>query len=211
MPITLPITDKHGHKLSLNQFIFKIKNRILAIYLDFVTGLLWWCVGNVPLHSVRKLFYRLAGIHIGAGSTIHMKARIYDPRHIRIGHDTLVGERATLDGRKFLPNSQGGLEIGNHVDIASEVMVWTSEHDLSDPYLAPIEEKVIIEDYVFIGPRSIILPGVTVHQGAVVAAGSVVTKDVAQNEIVAGIPAKKIGERPVTDHRYRLGRPRLFQ
>lgn len=194
-----------------NSFLVKIKRRLTAIYLEAVTGFLWWCVGFIPLHSVRKFFYRLFGIKLGKGSTIHMMARIYDPRHITIGEDTLIGEKATLDGRKQLANSNGGLEIGSHVDIASEVMLWTSEHDLKDPDMKAIEEKVTIKDYVFIGPRSIILPGVTVGKGAVIAAGSIVTKDVPDLAIVAGVPAKKIGERQVSKLDYRLGRPRLFQ
>ncbi|MBD3279709.1 MAG: acyltransferase [Candidatus Pacebacteria bacterium] len=148
---------------------------------------------------------------IGSGSTIHMAARIYDPRHIKIGQDTIIGEKATLDGRKQLPNSQGGLEIGNHVDIASDVMIWTSEHDIHHPQMKAIEAKVVIEDYVFIGPRAIILPGVKISKGAVVAAGAIVTKDVAPKSIVAGIPAKKIADRQLKQLNYRLGRARWFQ
>ena len=148
---------------------------------------------------------------LGRGSTLHMMARIYDPRHIVIGEDTLIGEKATLDGRKQLPDSQGGLVIGSHVDIASEVMIWTSQHDLKDATMKAIEAKGTVGDYVFIGPRAIILPGVNIGKGAVVAAGAVVTKDVPERTIVAGVPAKVIGERAMTDFNYKLGRPRWFQ
>lgn len=191
--------------------IFKIKRRLIAIYLEAVTGFLWWGVGFIPFHHSRRFFYRLFGMKIGKGSTIHMMARIYDPRHISIGKDTLVGEQATLDGRKQLPNSQGGLDIGNHVDIASQVMIWTSEHDINSPEMRAIEEKVIIKDYVFIGPRAIILPGVTIGTGAIVGAGAVVTKDVLPKTIVGGVPAKKIGDRKNQELNYKLGRARLFQ
>lgn len=205
------LQDKDGRDLTTNEVVTKVSNRFVAIYLEFVTGWLWWCVGNIPFHSIRNFFYILAGIKLGRGSTFHMQTRIYDPRHIEIGNDTLIGEKATLDGRKQLPNSQGGLKIGNHVDIASEVMIWTSQHDLKDPTMKAIEAKVVIEDYVFIGPRAIILPGVTIGKGAVVAAGAVVTKDVAARSIVAGVPAKPIGERAMTEFSYKLGRPRWFQ
>lgn len=207
----MPLTDKDGQPLNTNQVIQKLINRSKAWKLEFVTGFLWWCVGNIPFHSIRKLFYRLAGMKVGRGSTLHMKARIYDPRHIKIGNNTLIGEKATLDGRKQLPNSNGGLEIGNHVDIASEVMIWTSQHDLTSPTMQAIEEEVKINDYVFIGPRAIILPGVTIGTGAVVAAGAVVTKDVPAKTIVAGVPAAKIGDRDMQQLNYHLGRPRLFQ
>jgi maltose O-acetyltransferase len=211
MSVKLPITDKDGQPLTINQFMTKVINRFRAIYLEIVTSFLWLVVGYLPFHSLRKFFYRLFGMKIGPKSTLHMMARIYDPRHISIGQGTLIGERVTLDGRKQLPNSEGGLEIGDHVDIASEVMIWTSQHDINDPNMKPIEKKVVIEDYVFIGPRSIILPGVTVGKGAVIAAGAVVTKDVPAKTIFGGVPAQKMSNREVDKLNYRLGRPRLFQ
>jgi len=189
----------------------KIVRRFIAIYLELITGFLWWGVGFIPFHHIRRFFYRLFGMKIGQGSSIHMMARIYDPRHITIGTDSIIGERATLDGRKQLAHSQGGLAIGDHVDIASEVMIWTSQHDVHSFDFHPIEKAVKIEDYVFIGPRVIILPGVKVSYGAVVAAGAVVTENVERGQIVAGIPAKVIGQRQTEKLDYRLGRARWFQ
>ena len=101
--------------------------------------------------------------------------------------------------------------IGNHVDIASGVMIYNSEHEINSEDFHAIIAPVEIEDYVFIGPRAIILPGVKIGEGAVVAAGAVVTKDVPEYMVVGGVPAQVIGERKVKDLHYRLGRARLFQ
>jgi maltose O-acetyltransferase len=207
----MAITDKDGKQLSTSQVIEKVFIRIKTIHLELVTGLLWWFVGYIPFHHFRRCFYKLSGMKIGKKSTIHMGARIYFPSGIEIGEGTLVGEKATLDGRKQLKNSKGGLKIGNHVDIASEVMIWTSQHDIHSENMATIEEKVTIGDYVFIGPRAIIMPGVNIGKGAIVAGGAVVTKDVETMKIVAGMPAKEIGERQSKNLNYKLGRPRLFQ
>lgn len=195
--------DKTGKNLSLNEFVGKVINRIKNIILELKV---FWLhiVGCIPSHCFRHFFYRLAGIKIGRGSTIHTKARFYDPRNISVGEDTIIGEEAVLDGR-------AKLLIGNHVDIASEVMIYNSQHNIEDESFKAEDKPVIIEDYCFIGPRSIILPGVTVGKGAIIAAGAVVTKDVPPYAIVGGVPAKIIGERKLKSLNYKLGRARLFR
>ncbi len=178
-----------------------------AVWMEFVVYLLH-CIGAIPLHHVRRFFYRLAGVKIGKGTTVHMGTVFYDPRHIIIGTDSIVGERAVLDGRS-------PLVIGSHVDIASEVMIYNSQHDMSAEHFSEVESvpsrPVKIDDYVFIGPRVIILPGVTVGRGAVVGAGAVVTKDVEPFTVVGGVPAKVIGERENKDPHYILGRAAWFR
>ena len=201
--MTAFIKDRMGRPLSTKEIVGKGLNRINNYFLDFKLMLLRW-VGHIPCHGTRKLFYRLAGVKIGKGSTIHMWASFFQPKNISIGEDTIVGDHIFLDGRSKLT-------IGNHVDIASSVMVYNSEHDLSKEDFSAIEEPVEIEDYVFIGPRAIILPGVKVGRGAVIAAGAVVTTSVPEFTIVGGVPAKPIGERKDRNPHYRLGRARLFQ
>jgi acetyltransferase-like isoleucine patch superfamily enzyme len=181
----------------------RVNRRIKTVWLEFVVMVLH-CVGCVPSHHVRRFVYRLAGVRIGKGSAIHMHATFYNPGNISIGKDTIIGERATLDGR-------AKLVIGDHVDIASEVMIYNAEHDIHSPDFAAKQTPVTIGDYVFIGPRAIILPGVTVGRGAVVAAGAVVTKDVPDFTIVGGVPAKEIGERTNKDPHYKLGRAAWFR
>lgn len=195
--------DRNGKQLTFGEILQKVWNRLASMDLEFEMMVLKY-VGCVPSHHVRRFFYRLCGVKIGKGSTIHMGAVFYDSRNVSIGEDTIIGENAVLDGRDKLA-------IGNHVDIASEVMIYNSEHNLQDPNFSPIEREVVIEDYVFIGPRAIILPGVHIGRGAVVAAGAVVTKNVLENSIVGGVPAKEISKRNIKEYSYKLGRARLFR
>lgn len=195
--------DKMGRFLSLSEALQKILARIDNYWLDFELMVLRW-VGHIPLHTVRKFFYKLAGIGIGKGSVIHMWTNFFQPKGLDIGEDTIVGDHAFLDGR-------ASLTIGNHVDIASSVMIYNSEHDIVSEDFKATEAPVEIGDYVFIGPRVIILPGVKIGKGAIVAAGAVVTKNVSPFSVVGGVPAKIIGERKNKRPKYRLGRARLFQ
>ena len=199
----LPLKDKQGKNLTFNQLIDKAINRIKNILLECLVFLLH-IVGYIPIHYLRRIFYRVGGIKIGRGSTIHMGARFYDPHNIVIGEDTIVGEAVVLDGRDKL-------SIGNHVALATGVMIFNSQHEINDEFFSPSTAPVIIEDYVFIGPRVVIQPGVKIGRGAIVAAGAVVTKDVPSYAIVGGVPAKIIGERKLKELHYKLGRARLFR
>jgi len=197
-------TDKHGNTLHSSVAVKKITTRFYNWYLDLKLFKLHMVSLHVPFWSIRKSVMKLMGVTIGKGTTIHMGCKLFEPRGVTIGDDTIIGDRAFLDGR-------APLRIGNHVDIASEVMIYNAEHDLESEKFEAREEKVEIKDYVFIGPRAIILPGVTIGHGAIVAAGAVVTKDVPDYAIVGGIPAKVIGDRKNKKLNYRLGRARLFQ
>lgn len=195
--------DKHGKELTNKEIWSKAGNRVYSILLDFQLMLLRW-VGHIPLHSIRLFCYRTAGVTIGGGSRIHMWCNFFEPQNISVGEDTIIGDHAFLDGRDTLT-------IGSHVDIASSVMIYNSQHDVHSEDFGAEHGEVHIHDYVFIGPRVTILPGVTIGKGAVVAAGAVVTKHVAPFSIVGGVPATVIGERKNKDPHYRLGRARLFQ
>jgi acetyltransferase-like isoleucine patch superfamily enzyme len=183
--------------------ITKIIRRIKTVFWELICWKLA-VTGYIPSHYLRRFVYRFWGIKIGRSSTIHMGAHFYYPPNISIGEDTIVGEKVVLDGRDKLT-------IGSHVDIASEVMIYNAEHDVHDESFKAITAPVVIENYVFIGPRAIILPGVSIKKGAVVGAGAVVTKDVEEFKIVGGVPAKEIGERQNKNPNYKLGRAAWFR
>lgn len=109
--------------------------------------------------------------------------------NLEIGHTSNINPDCMLDTRG------GKISIGNFVDIAPEVNIWTLEHDLNDPDFISAGAHVTIGDFAWIANRVTILPGVEIGTGAVVATGAVVTKSVGAWTIVGGIPAREIGKR----------------
>lgn len=161
-------------------------------------------VGYVPSHILRKIAYRyLFRVRIGRRSSIHWRARFRRPSKLVIGDNCIIGEFAMIDARS-------GVTIGNNVNIAGEVAIYTLEHDPDSPTFGTKGGPVIIDDYVYIGSRVVILPDVHIGQGAVVATGAVVTRNVAPYHIVGGVPAKFIKER-THDLRYTLDFSLPFQ
>jgi acetyltransferase-like isoleucine patch superfamily enzyme len=167
----------------------------------FRSGLNFLCLQyltHIPSQNIRHMLLRSMGMRLDSTSLIYMGGEIPAPENIHIGERTTVGHRCTLDGR-------GGLKIGASVNISSEAMIWTAEHDLNDPQFRATSGEVVIEDYAWISCRSVILPGVNIGKGAVVAAGAIVTKSVEPYTVVGGVPAKPISKRP-EDLRYKLGK-----
>jgi maltose O-acetyltransferase len=161
-------------------------------------------VAWIPSHFLRLLYYRVVmKAEIGERSSILMGAWLDTPRGLTIGTASTINQKCRLDSR-------GGITIGNNVSISAEVAILTAEHNVQSPDFAGIVEPVTIGDYVFIGTRAIILPGVTLGEGSVVAAGAVVTKNVLEYSIVGGIPARVLGTR-ARGLRYNVHYRRLFQ
>jgi maltose O-acetyltransferase len=169
-------------------------------------GLLFICnriVGHLPSHAFRKVFYRsVMKIEIGETSFIFCRAHFDTRGGFRMGSHSTINEECRLDNR-------GGITIGDNVSISPQVCILTADHDPGSPTFAGRQRAVRIDDHAFIGTRALILPGITIGRGAVVAAGAVVTREVPPLAIVAGSPAKEIGRRdPTLD--YRVDYCRLF-
>ncbi|KVH30662.1 acyltransferase [Burkholderia cepacia] len=150
---------------------------------------------NYMPYRIRHWFLgRFCQVRIGRDSSIAMGCFVTG-YHISIGDNTVVNRYTYLDGR--VP-----LTIGNNVNISHYTLIQTLTHDPQNPDFVCLCKPVFIEDHVWIGARAIISPGVRIGEGAVVGAGSVVTRDVEPYTIVAGNPARFIKER-TRDLRYR--------
>jgi acetyltransferase-like isoleucine patch superfamily enzyme len=146
---------------------------------------------------VRAHFLRLSGFQIGEGTLLAGMPTIVGKRglarHLVIGRSCWVNIQVYLD-------LSATIIIGDRVRIGQQAMLITSTHD----YLstlgvrggAIVEREVVIGDGAWLGARCTILPGVTVGEGAVVAAGALVTRDAPPHTVVAGIPARPIRELP---------------
>lgn len=161
-------------------------------------------INCIPSHSIRLFYYRkIMGFRIEKNSSIFMHTTFSSAKSFSIGKGSIINAGCRIDQR-------GGIEIGANVSIAPEVCILTADHEVNTANFNGRERKVVIENYVWLGMRSIIMPGVTIGHGAVVSAGAVVTKSVEPYSIVAGIPARVIGNRQkilTYDTTYR----RLFQ
>jgi acetyltransferase-like isoleucine patch superfamily enzyme len=162
--------------------------RVAKVYVTSALNLVLAVAAYIPSIALRKLVLRLYGVRLGKRVLIYHGFEIRAPRLCEIGDGTIIGYRATLDAR-------GGLKIGHSVNLSSEVAIWTAEHDFRSPDFAYVSAPVVIGDRAWLSFRCTILPGVTIGEGAVVAAGAVVTKDVPPFTVVGGIPAKPIASR----------------
>lgn len=159
-------------------FIFK------KIAFEMTSSLMMW----MPSLFVRRLYLSFFLKSFGKHNYIGRNVDIRMPNNISIGDHCVINKNVVLDGR-------GELVIGNNVDIAQDSMIWTEQHDQNDDNHYTVVKPVIIKDYVWIASRATILPGVTLQKGCVIATGAVVTKDVSEMNVVAGVPAKTISIR----------------
>jgi acetyltransferase-like isoleucine patch superfamily enzyme len=146
-------------------------------------------LGRMPIRIVRKLYLRGWLGNFGAGTGVQMGCRFLNGRKIHLGNRNIINFGCLFDGRKF------HIRTGDDVSIGPEAAILTLGHDPQSPEFADRGGDVIIGNRVWIGCHALILPGVVIGEGAVVGAGAVVTKDVEPFAIVAGNPARKIGER----------------
>ena len=162
-------------------------------------GFVWWFVNsiiaNIPFRKWRVLGLRLFGMKFAGCARFFEGFHVRDPHKIVVGNRVSIGPKVLLDGRR-------GLTIGNSVVVGYGAIIWTLNHDYNDIHFCVKGAPVKIEDFAWICSHSIILPGVTVGKGAVVAANAVVTKDVPPFAIVGGVPARIIGHREEKEYDY---------
>lgn len=149
-------------------------------------------IGHLPIRAVRNAYYRhVLGWEIAPGATINTSLKLFGGRgKVWIGRNSTIQIECLVAGVGL-----ADLRIGENVAVAYRVILLIGSHDAHDAEFSGIAAPIVIEDYAFIGAAAILVPGVTIGRGAIIASGAVVTKDVPPFAIVGGNPAKVIGER----------------
>ncbi len=173
-------------------------SRVAGLISDELWSWFQFVVGWVPGRTGRMLRGLAYGLILrsGGGMSIMEWTDIRNPARFRCGRRVSLGTGVTLF-------CSGGLTIGSHVMLAPGVRIVTNGHrnertDIPMRDQGIYEKPVMIGDDVWLGANVIVLPGVTIGRGAVVAAGSVITKDVPEFAIMGGVPARLIRLRTMT-------------
>jgi acetyltransferase-like isoleucine patch superfamily enzyme len=144
---------------------------------------------HIPSHRVRQAWLRRLGAEIGERCAIFRGTTVLEPRNLRLGSGIVVGERCLLDA------TGGEILIEDNVNISSDVVLMTADHDIQSSSFEPRGGSIHVGSRAWLATRSMVLRGVDVGEGAVVAAGAVVIGNVAPFTLVGGVPAEALGER----------------
>ncbi|MDR0559187.1 MAG: acyltransferase [Prevotellaceae bacterium] len=162
-------------------------------------------INRIPSHTLRLWYYRkIMKFKIGKDSSILMRCTFDAAEGFEMGNNSVINANCRIDTRYKII-------IGNNVSVSANVIILTAEHDMNDFMKDNNFNPTIISDYVWIGTNAMILPDVHINMGAVVAAGAVVTKNVEERDVVAGVPATTIKKRNENYKKYKLKYRRLFQ
>jgi putative colanic acid biosynthesis acetyltransferase WcaF len=144
-----------------------------------------------PLNAWRLLILRLFGAQIQGRPFVHGRARITQPWNLTLHHRACLGDGA-------IAYTLGPIELGVGCTIAQEAYLCTGTHDFASPALELRTGPIRIGAHAFIGARAFVLPGLEIGEGAVIGANAVVTRDVPRLSIMAGNPARPVGQRPAS-------------
>jgi putative colanic acid biosynthesis acetyltransferase WcaF len=154
-----------------------------------------WMVGKYlfhwsprPLFGWRRFVLRLFGAEIGTGVNIYPSATIYFPWKLTVGDWSAIGENTLI-------YNLGPITIGEQVTISQNAHLCAGTHDHTDPAMPLEKPPITVRDQAWVCADAFVGPGVTVGEGAVIAARAVAVKDVDDWMIVGGNPARPVKER----------------
>lgn len=174
--------------MKLKQHIYGLKEGLTCFFTSSI-------IPSIPSRHIKNSALRLLGVNMSRNVKFYNGFSIRDPKKLTIEDGVSIGPKVLLDARC-------GLTIRRNAVIAYDAVIWTLNHDYNDVHFCGKGAPVEIGAFSWICSRSMILPGVRIGEGAIVASGAIVTKDVEPYAIVAGIPARTIGHREKKDYDY---------
>jgi maltose O-acetyltransferase len=159
-------------------------------------------INKIPSRHIRKWFYQIMGAKMGENTFPFRRVEVLLPKGLQLADGVAVGWFVLLDAR-------GGITIDHDTNISSYVKMITGSHDIDEPDFTADFKPIHIGHHCWIGTGATILQGVNIGDGAVIAAGAVVTKDIPAYEIWGGVPAKCIRKR-AENLNYKIGAPPML-
>lgn len=163
----------------------------MKTHINYINTLIFRILPETRFFGFKRYLIRLAGIKIGANSRVCSSVIFAGNGRIEIGENVWIGPQAFLaasDNAKII--------IGSHSGIGPQAYISTGTHEIDYEGISSLGKgsniSVTISEGAWISARTLILPGITVGRKAIIAAGAVVTKDVAEKTLVGGVPARFI-------------------
>lgn len=166
--------------------------RFLFLQYVYITDFGFFLINLFP-PFIKHLFYKILLKKMGGNVFIDAKVYFRYPGKISIGDDVSINRGCSFYASYHF--KEGTISLGNNIRIGPNVTFFAAGHDYTKINLPDNAAGIIIKDNVWIGGNSTIIQGITIGEGAIIAAGSVVTKDVPPYQIFGGVPAKIIKER----------------
>jgi acetyltransferase-like isoleucine patch superfamily enzyme len=181
---------------------------LLVAAIQYVTNHL---ISRIPSYTVRHAWYHyVLRWYLGPDAAILMG------QYVRVKRLRANGTRVSIGGGTVIDHdcllyTPGGLLIGENVYISPGAWLLTASRDINSPQFTETHQPIVIDDYVWVGARAIILGGVTIGRRAIVQAGALVTQDLEPNSIATGVPARVVGTRELPSPSYSLNYRPLFE
>lgn len=173
---------------------FPLKNRLMRLIWELVSALLFHPSPR-PFHKWRAMLLRMFGAKVGKGVHVYPGAKIWAPWNLELSDECGVAKGATL-------YSQGKISIGKRAVVSQGAHLVTGTHDHSSAGFPLITMPISVGSYAWIAAEAFIHPGISIGEGCVIGARSVVTKDMPDWSICAGHPCKPIKERTILNANY---------
>lgn len=153
---------------------------------------LWWAVSLSlfrysprPLHRWRTFLLQCFGARLGAGCHIYGSAKIWAPWNLECGPRACIADDAEIYNPAMVV-------LGEGVVVSQGAFLCTASHDYQNPAFPLIHGSIVVGKRAWVAARALVLMGVTIGEGSVIGAGSVVTSDVPPNTVCAGNPARVV-------------------